>query len=376
MLERHLTMSPVNSSQAIAREPALAPGWHDITLTELPEHLRSDMEPLSTSWFNSLPFSMEYADPAAVRLAYWVAADRQLVCAIPYYERRWLGCWRMLHLFGPASLPLACCHDLLVQRGADLAVIHRQDEVTARTFCAGQPGVACQRVSEDFVITLPATVEQYLASLGARTRKLTLQHQRRLEREWGEELHVRIVENEAITREMCTEVVELNRARRAVRGARHLWTPELLDRRWRLAQQQGVFCGVYHGETLAGGTVSFFYRGQAYTGMLGHDRAYDRLNVGKLALWLTIKHFIHCGIRRHHLLWGNSPYKTRFGAHEETLYDVALFRSPVAGWLWRLGGLLCRLCSNGKLLFCRALGPQLEKVVRRIFGACAPVVKE
>lgn len=342
-----------------------APGWHDLAIAELPSHYDGVLDVLDNPWFSSWAFSSGYASPPATRVLLRLDEAGQPITAIWYYEQSWLGIGKCLHLFGPLCLAQETLLRLLQARDAQWATIHRYRASEIVENRAPWHRGTVKQVVEDFVIDLPDTPAAYLASLGSRTRQQIPQHMRRLQREWGDELQIRYLVDKEIMRERFAELVALNRARREAKGARYLWTSELLEQRWRLARRQGVLCEIRRGATLVSGTLTYLHRGHAYTAVLGHDMAFEKLHVGKIGLWLTIEQMIKRGIQRHHLLWGWSPYKVRFGAVEERLYDVTIFRHPAVAVIWHLAWLLTNLLPMLKTVLCQWIGSER---VRQIYG--------
>jgi CelD/BcsL family acetyltransferase involved in cellulose biosynthesis len=167
-----------------------------------------------------------------------------------------------------------------------------------------------------------------------------------MQKEWGDDCAIFHASGSEITLELFTELVELNRGRIEKKGARHLWHPQLIKQRWQLAQECGVFCGLRRGDTLVAGTLSYLHRSEAYFVLIGHNTDYDRLRLGKIVLWVTIKHLIHLGYDRYHLLWGMSAYKLQMGGQPKDLSDVTVFRHAGAAVLWRGEQFIHRLISG------------------------------
>jgi len=353
------------------------PGRYDKPITELSASLSDEFFARVGSWFASYAFSTLYADNPATRALFWVDDAGSITRMLFYNESRWLGCWKALQLFGPVQLSNYEMQELLTERKAQLAVMHRLGEQEIAGLRPSWKYGAVKRVVEDYVIDFPDTSEAYLASLGTRTRQQTLQHMRRLQREWGDELHIDFAVNDEIAGTAVAELVELNRTRCLKKGARHLWTENLLQRRCQYAQRCGFICTVRRGDTLVSGTLTYLHEQEGYTAVVGHDLEFEKLNVGKVAFWLTFERLIKMGITREHLLWGGSPYKIRFGAVENKLYDVMTFHTlPVAiCWhlLWALGQIGPWLKSLTVGLFGCNLLHSLRKELRKSLSQSAEV---
>ncbi|MBE3119886.1 MAG: GNAT family N-acetyltransferase [Candidatus Atribacteria bacterium] len=101
-----------------------------------------------------------------------------------------------------------------------------------------------------------------------------------------------------------------------------------------MAQQSGLLCGLRFKSNLVGGTLCYLHQNEAYMVLIGHDPQQDSLNLGNVSMWLTIEWLIKMGIKRCHLLWGKSFYKTQFGAKEHALFEVTVFRNPCVAGAW------------------------------------------
>jgi predicted N-acyltransferase len=159
---------------------------------------------------------------------------------------------------------------------------------------------------EDAVIELPDTLDAYLAGLGRQARKHLPYYARRLRREWGKSFECSYLHGLDITADAFSRLVGLNRMRMERRGSKHLWTPSKVRNRWQLAQETGLLVSLRHHGEIIGGTLSYLHDGEAYLVLIGHLPVYDRLNIGNVCLYQTVSHLIELGVKRFHLLWGQS----------------------------------------------------------------------
>src|SRR6185295_9849166 len=147
-------------------------------------------------------------------------------------------------------------------------------------------------VNEDIVVELPRSEQEYMGSLGHNARTQLPYYLRRVQKEWGSGYTTVCATGTDISLEMFTELVELNRIRIEQKGATHLWNPHLIQHRWKLARDCGLFFGLRRDGRLMAGTISYVHQDEAYFVLIGHHTQYDRLRLGKLVLWLTIRHLI------------------------------------------------------------------------------------
>ncbi len=299
----------------------------DYDLSELPEEWWKTIEPGPTSWFASLGYGRRYADAERVWVRFKTDENHPSVCF--YRRERFLGIfWRLL-LWGPVQAEYRELLALMVLQRAQYATVSLMSEEQASRFAESWYRWKKVHQCEDPVIELPDTLDAYLAGLGRQARKHLPYYARRLQREWGKSFECLYLRGLDITADAFSRLVDLNRMRMARRGSKSLWTPSKVRSRWLLAQETGLLVGLrYHGEMI-GGTLSYLHDGEAYLVLIGHQPVYDRLNIGNVCLYQTVAHLIELGVKRFHLLWGQSFYKKQFGGQEKSYFEITAFRTPV-----------------------------------------------
>jgi hypothetical protein len=332
--------------------PTLA-SFHDFPVAQLTAEVRRLLdEAAGDDWFHSFSFAGNYCFPVAERVCFLTDPQGKIIDACFYREERRWGLLREIHVQGRALPGSAVVRHLVETRKP--ARIHlpwlRRDEIEAMSVlplrCSARPA------AEDFLIALPARPEQYLQTLGSKTRKHLPYYLRRLEREWGDNLAVGPCLGPEVTRELYQEILDLNRQRMQKHHRESAWHPGVVEQRWPLVQERGLLYGVYYRKRLVAGTLSFLHANNAYLIVLAHDPEFDRLNLGSVVLWLTLQHLIRLQLGCFHLMWGASFYKTQLGGKIESLFRVTGFSSPVlaaAGLLSHALGIgpLSALASKG-----------------------------
>lgn len=310
--------------------------FHDVAISELTAEARQRInEAAGDDWFRSASFAATYSVPQAERVCFLTDRRGKVVDACFYREARRWKLVPEIHLLGrtvPASLVVR--HLIGAQRPA---LIHLPwFKVTEmETVKALNPICSAQPLAEDFVIELPSSSDLYLQSLGSKTRKHLPYYVRRMQREWGVDLELVPLCGPEVPHELYEELLDLNRQRMRHRRRESGWRPLIVEQRWPIVEERGLLYGVYHRKKLAAGTLSFVQGRDAYLIVVAHDPAFDALNLGSVALWLTLKHLIAAEFRRFHLMWGASAYKTQFGGKIEQLFSVTRFSSSILATAWR-----------------------------------------
>ncbi|MDH4152455.1 MAG: GNAT family N-acetyltransferase [Nitrospira sp.] len=314
----------------------LPPGaMMELDLTEIEESAISHLKTASSSWLSSFGFATLYAQPPATHAWIRLGEQAQIKKVCFFFEQQWKWRLKRVHVFGPTDMTPDEIMGLLRKRHASFATI----SCTAVDDMARWNGPWHHRswrpVNEDIIVDLPGSESEYLCSLGRNAQTQLPYYLKKLQKELGSKYAVISLTGPQIPSATFQELVELNRARIVRKGVSHLWEAQHVRNRLELARTCGLFCGIRRGDELLAGTVSYLHGNEAYFVLIGHRTDFDRLRLGKLALWLTIQRLIQLGFRRYHLLWGMSSYKLQLGGRPHRLMEVAVFGDAWAAGLWR-----------------------------------------
>jgi CelD/BcsL family acetyltransferase involved in cellulose biosynthesis len=308
------------------------------------------------SWFHTLDFATLYA--TATRAL--VTCGGQGGTRVAFYSiDHYLGMFRRIRFVAPINLSDDVLRRLMDEHKVQFVSIPFIGLETLDESISGILRRKAVRHAEDAVIQLPATVNEYLAGLGRKTRKHLPYYVRRVEREWGPRLQYLNLANEDIKIEHFECLVHLNQMRMLHKGTRSGWTEQMVKTRWSLARNAGLFTGICFDNRLVAGTLCYLYRGDAYLVLIAHDPAYDSLNLGNGCLFRTIDRLIQLRYARLHLLWGQSFYKRQFGGDDEPLFEVTVFGASVYAMpIWQAVSAF-RTCSTHAK---RILRPAVRKL--------------
>jgi len=182
------------------------------------------------------------------------------------------------------------------------------------------------RMVDDFVVTLPATRDEYLRSLGPHTRQNLPRYVRRIQREhpgycFG------IWERGGIEESLVEGVIGLSRLHWSAQG-RVSSIDELYERRLQqLVRVCGLVGALRVGKTLVAGWLGTHVGRHAFFHVTGYRDEYSYLAPGLLSCYFTINGCIDRGIQTVHLLWGDARYKRELGAEPYDLYFATVFRN-------------------------------------------------
>ena len=182
--------------------------------------------------------------------------------------------------------------------------------------------------NDDLVIQLPATLDEYRAGLGKRTRQNINQYSNRLARRYPD-FRLTTLEKDAIPFALVEQVADWNRERMHKKGAVSLYelNPEKLAPLWNLLRSHGVaLCG-HIGDDCVASQLFFHVGHETWVHTVGFDSSYEDVHLGLLMAYYTVVDSIERGSSRMHMLWGTPVYKQRLGAEPVPAYQVSLFRT-------------------------------------------------
>jgi hypothetical protein len=201
--------------------------------------------------------------------------------------------------------------------------------------------------SEDFVIHLPDSVDEYAKRLGPATRKNIRRHLNRLERNHPSFSH-RVVPGNMVEDWQIREIVRLNAARMHEKNVIPMLNETDVTDLIRLVRVCGEVGILTIGGALCAGSIVVCVGHDVISRVLAHDPAFNEDRLGTLCCYLTICHFINRGAKRFHLMAGPAAYKSALLGEYLPLYHVVRYRT------WRHALMdtphAARFLCRGKLL--------------------------
>lgn len=187
----------------------------------------------------------------------------------------------------------------------------------------------CIKHSEDFVIRLPATPNEYLARFGKATRKKLRQDLNRAERGLASfrfEVHA----GEAIREQDLRAIVALNHARMTLQHRESYLDEAETQRLLRLARECGFISAIRIDGEIRAGAIYARFGDNFFSQVNAHDPVFDEWRLGILCCYLTVCDCIARGGREFHLLWGRLPYKSMMQGVQVDLARLTIYRSRIA----------------------------------------------
>jgi len=307
-------------------------GVHDVALTELDEAGRTWLDE-AQPFLNSLGLATIYDHPPATRVRIVVAVDQSVSVGF-YREVRGAALFKLIEFVGFPTLIEGDVKRLLGDRGAQAASLLLLESPNRVDTLHGQGSTP---ITHDVIAELPSDPAECLASLGKQKRQQLPRYWRRLEREFDGQVRMEFVPARDIDISDINQLVAFNQQRMGALGKGDSTDQESRKqlRREGLTRRSGLLCKLMVRDSLVGGTFNYVHGEEAFLIVIAHDTAWEKHNVGHLALWKTIEHCIGLGVRRYHLFWGRKRYKNEFGGVDHVVSELIIARHRWLLPMWR-----------------------------------------
>lgn len=180
--------------------------------------------------------------------------------------------------------------------------------------------------TQDIVLTLPATVQEYMSRLGKSTRAYVKRYLNKLTRDCPS-LSFEVYANDDIRESDVRDIIALNKARMSGRQKSSYIDEQEEKRMLALLKLRGVVGVVTINGRVCAGTINTRFGKNYFLQVLAHDPAYDEYGLGTLCCYLTICDCILQRGNAYHFLWGQYEYKYRLLGIQRDLDHIAVYRS-------------------------------------------------
>lgn len=198
----------------------------------------------------------------------------------------------------------------------------------------------------ELVLDLPATPDDYLASLGKHIRYNIKRSLARLPAEHPS-FRMDFYDTADVKESHVRDIIDLNKVRmdrvKRVYKRDEDEVQHVID----LSRSLGLVGVMTINGKVCGGSVGYRV-GDSYTGcIISHDSAYDKYSMGTLCIFLCIRECISRGYKQFNFMSGNNEYKRALGGVPRNLEQILIYRSQAH--LMRNPDIAVRMLS-GKLL--------------------------
>ena len=302
-----------------ARDPGLATEFHR---WPLPDYIWPALERCYRSIFCSEP-QLRISGGMTSRIEAWVARRDGCISAVILFERYQYQIRVLNEVFVLSAQVLGEFADAVF---AQYPKIHMIRIHAVRIAALPKQYISLSVVvSDDYLLKLPASAEQWQRSLSARTREKLRYYLRRAQQRVPT-FSFRTFGADEIRLAQIKQIIQFNRARMQVKGKRFGMSAAEEHQICQLMLERGQLSIIEIDGQPCAGLLCTLVDGEVFMHVIAHDPAYDDLRLGLLCCALTIEDAIAKGCQQFHFLWGLYDYKTRLGGEREVLSQVVVFR--------------------------------------------------
>lgn len=182
------------------------------------------------------------------------------------------------------------------------------------------------KCTQDIVLALPQSTEQYLANLGKSTRTYIKRYFNKLRRCFPSVSWITCDGSEA-NEDQVRAIIAFNRARMAGKYKSSYIDDAEEERIMRLVRKCGLVTVITIDGRVCAGTINYRVAENYFLKVIAHDPAYDDYGLGTLCCYLTICECIARKGDQYHFLWGRYEYKYRLLGVQRDLSHLLIYRS-------------------------------------------------
>lgn len=307
----------------------------------VPLFIAAEMERLYENIFSSVAQFRVYGGKAKHTSTYIVRKCHKIITAF---------------LFQKENGKVQVCNEVIKVNDDDVNrfanyIFARYNDVTVVSFRAVHADICklsfpYQRFnySEDIVVTLPATEQEYLSSLGKNTRRNVKRYTDKLMRKFPSFNFSVHVKGDVEERNIA-DIIRLHRARMTEKQKVSAIDDEEVSRMISLVKEYGLVGVATIDGRVCAGAICFRVGANYFMSVIAHDPEHDDCWIGVLCSYMTICECIARGGKEFHFLWGQYPYKYTLLGVQRDLDHLDVYRSYP--YLLLNGGMALRAVYRG-----------------------------
>lgn len=180
--------------------------------------------------------------------------------------------------------------------------------------------------SDDQILKLPSSLEDYLTNLGSQTRKHIKQRKERFLKDCPNAKFVTKYGLE-IEESLIDKIILLNCSRMKLKGTISGIDNISKDNIYKYSIFYGCVAYIEIDGEVVAGCISTVLNKKVFAHVIGHNNNYSKFNLGEMCFMYLIETSIQKGISSFHFLWGETEYKRRLLAKPHVLYFYYVYRS-------------------------------------------------
>jgi len=180
--------------------------------------------------------------------------------------------------------------------------------------------------SDDQILLLPATVDEYLSELGAKTRKHLKARKANLEKQFESVNYVTKIADE-IDESVIEKIVQFSRSRVKQKGRNFGIDKIYTENLYKFSRHYGCVVYLELDGVMVAGCISTIINKEIFVHIIAYNDDFSKYNVGEVCIFDLIQTSINNGLVKFHFLWGFNELKRRLQAKQNILFSYTVYRS-------------------------------------------------
>jgi len=181
-------------------------------------------------------------------------------------------------------------------------------------------------ITNDHILYLPSTIDDYYLSLGSKMRRNLKSSQAKLLRDFPQVKFLTVFGTE-ITEDIIKRVIQLNIERMKHKGVVPGKNDEDIKKIYDYSKYYGCVAYIEIDGKIIAGNICYILNDRIFGYVTAHDNKFSSYNIGYLCQLYLTQTLIEKGLSKFHFLWGNSEYKIKLLAKPQSLFSYHVHRT-------------------------------------------------
>jgi hypothetical protein len=197
-------------------------------------------------------------------------------------------------------------------------------DASYKKYITNKSFLLCQ--SDDHILSLPPTMDEYYTELGYHTRKNIRSRKKKLLNDF-QDVNFVCKSGMEIEETLTDKIIKLNCERLKKKGVKPQIDQVERKKTFKYSQQYGSVTCLEIDGTLVAGCISTIINNGIFVHVIAFDTEFSKYNVGEVCVVQMIQTSIERGLTSIHFLWGETELKKRLLAKPHILYSYLIFRA-------------------------------------------------
>jgi len=180
--------------------------------------------------------------------------------------------------------------------------------------------------NNDYIISLPSKLEDYMLELGTSTRKNIRNNKSKLLRDY-QNVNFITKYGSDIEESIIDRIIQLNSARMKYKGIIPGKDNAETLNIYKYSQHYGVVTYIEIDGVIIAGNIAYIVNKRIFGHVIAHDENFSKYSIGKICQLYIIQIAIEKRVSTFHFLWGDNDYKKRFLGKPHIMASYLVYRA-------------------------------------------------